>query len=754
MMFPPTPEDTYRAYQRFVKKGNFKKAYQCLESLLHQFPGDEELMVEIVNLSIFDWRNFEKARHWLQSLIKIRSMWQDYALLSRGEAESGNNDRAKEYLNRAKELLGKRPSAENKRMAKEIFSEIEERIRYNEWRSLAEKRRKDFATPLEKAAAPSLDAHVTDSPPIKPSSPAVPIPKEEPASKLETKIPTFHIPVTFSTPGEEVLRGFLSSPSSSLKETRLLIDYAYLTLQSGFDELLCLSAIHDVEKYWYQIETVKKSLKYFRGRVLLCDEVGLGKTIEAGMIIKEYLMRGMVRNVLILTPPSLVSQWKEEMQIKFGLDFATTDDVEGTVDPEEFWKEKYLIASLHTAKSKKNMPFVSGQFYDLVVVDEAHHLRNRSTLAWKLVNQIQKRFILLLSATPLQNNLIELFNLITLLKPGQFKTEKLFRQEYLIKGSLRTPSNKDKLRELLRDVMIRNTRSAIDLKLPRRYATTLRIDPTEVERKIYKDLTDYLRKNGLNRHTAYLLLREAGSSPFALRESLLHLRDGGDKSGIIQSIDTLKEVSKGRSLLEMIKKNPEEKKIIFTHYLRSMDYITNLLKRNGVSFEIFKGTLTSREKNEAIERFKNEVPVLVSTESGGEGRNLQFCNTMINFDLPWNPMRIEQRIGRLHRIGQSRDVFVFNLSLKETIEDYIIDILDNKINMFEMVIGEIEPILGHLGREDDFKDIVMDIWLRSSNKRDLEAGFERFGQELLEAKREYFKAKVFDEEIFGEDYEV
>jgi hypothetical protein len=92
--------------------------------------------------------------------------------------------------------------------------------------------------------------------------------------------------------------------------------------------------------------------------------------------------------------------------------------------------------------------------------------------------------------------------------------------------------------------------------------------------------------------------------------------------------------------------------------------------------------------------------------------------------------------------------------LKETIEDYIIDILDNKINMFEMVIGEIEPILGHLGREDDFEDIVMDIWLRSSDKRDLEAGFERFGQELLEAKREYFKAKVFDEEIFGEDYEV
>ena len=165
-MFPPTPEETFRAYQRFYKKGNFKKAYQCLESLLHQFPGDEELMVEIVNLSIFDWGNFEKARHWLQSLIKIRSMWQDYALLSRVEAESGNNNRAREYLNRAKGLLGKWPSAENKRMAKEIFSEIEERIRFNEWSSLAEKRIKDFTKPLAKPTAPSPDARVTDSSPI------------------------------------------------------------------------------------------------------------------------------------------------------------------------------------------------------------------------------------------------------------------------------------------------------------------------------------------------------------------------------------------------------------------------------------------------------------------------------------------------------------------------------------------------------------------------------------------------------------
>ena len=117
-------------------------------------------------------------------------------------------------------------------------------------------------------------------------------------------------------------------------------------------------------------------------------------------------------------------------------------------------------------------------------------------------------------------------------------------------------------------------------------------------------------------------------------------------------------------------------------------------------------------------------------------------------------MRIEQRIGRLHRIGQTRDVFVFNLAVKGTLEDYIIDILDNKINMFEMVIGEIEPILGHLEKEEDFEDIVMEIWLNSSNDRDLKTGFERFGEELLAAKKEYLKAKSFDDELFGEEYET
>ena len=764
-MLIKTPEDTYRAYERFLRKRNFRKAYQCLESLLHQFPGDEALLVNIVNLAYFDWDNYGMARPWLIKLTQSRSVWRDYLLLSRGEARLGNGPRAREYLNRAKELLDKRGSPLDRKEAKAAFGEVEDWIKYWEWKLLSKPKVEKIVTAKEKGASPPADS--PDASAIRSASEGMPSPKptmEKPQEKSLPKpiekpappaIPEYSVPVSFSLPGVEAQNEFQSAFLSPLKEIKLLIDYTRLTIQRGFDELLCLNAINNVERYWYQIETVKKVLKYFRGRVLLCDEVGLGKTIEAGMVIKEYLMRNMVRNVLILTPSALVSQWKEEMETKFGIEFMTTDDMEASDDPEMFWNGKYLIASLNLAKSKKNMPVVTRRFYDLVVVDEAHHLRNRTTQAWKLINQIQKRFILLLSATPLQNNLIELFNLITLLKPGQFKTEKLFRQEYLMKGNLRKPSNRDKMRELLRDVMIRNTRSIIDLKLPRRFATTLRIEPAETERKIYQGLNNYLRKDGLNRLTLNLLLREAGSSPFALKKSLLQLPgENGEKQRIIEWVDSLGEVSKGKALLDLVRKNPKEKKVIFTQYVKSLEYIADLLKRNGIQHVIFKGALAARQKNAAIEQFRNEAPVLVSTESGGEGRNLQFCNTMINFDLPWNPMRIEQRIGRLHRIGQTRDVFVFNLSVKGTLEDYVIDLLDNKINMFEMVIGEIEPILGHLEKEEGFEDLVMGIWLKSANDGELKAGFEKLGEDLVKAKNEYLKAKSFDNEIFGEDYEI
>ncbi|MCK4326800.1 DEAD/DEAH box helicase family protein, partial [bacterium] len=743
---------TYKAFERFLRKKDYRKAYRCLEKIHNEFPNDIELMQEIVQFCLGSWRKPEIGRKWLIKLTKSRSVWLDHMFLSQAETELGNIGRAKECLKKARELQKSQPGLRPEKEARKVFSELEEFIRYAEAKALAR-----AAVPDIGPSAPQLVKR--ESRPKKQKAERAEQarwsePKSRPEIKsppAEVQIPLHRIPLKTEPVNEETFSLFLKRDTSTLKECQLLIDYTHLTIQSGFDDLLCLNAITDVEKYWYQIETVKKVLKYFHGRVLLSDEVGLGKTIEAGMLVKEYLMRGMIKNVLILTPASLVSQWKEEMRTKFGIEFMTTDDPEFMRDSINFWNNRFIIASINTTKSSKNMPVVVEKFYDLVIIDEAHHLRNRTTLAWKLVNQIKKRFIFLLTATPVQNNLIELFNLITLLKPGQFKTEKLFRKEYIQRGNLKAPANKERLAGLLRDVMIRNTRSAIDLKLPKRFATTIRVEPTETEKQIYLRISDFLRNQNFKKPMINLFLREAGSSPFALKNTLLN-KDG--TKDIIDAIDSLEDICKGNELLKILLKNPAEKKVVFTQYLKSVDYVTDLLQKHGISFVTFRGDMPLRKKDEAIARFREEIPVLVSTESGGEGKNMQFCNTIINFDLPWNPMRIEQRIGRLHRIGQTRDVFIFNLSVKGTIEDYIIDILANKIGMFEMVIGEIEPILGHIGEDKEFEDIILEIWSNSSDTEKLKDGFEQLGNELLNAKREYLKTKALDEEIFGEDYEV
>lgn len=759
-----TPEDTYRAYQRFLKKEEYRKAYRCLEKMLHEFPDDIELLEDIVTLCLFKWNKPDIGRNWLINLVKIRHLWTDYAMLSHVEAGLGNFGHAREYLKTALGLQKKQPWVKSKKGAKRLFSELEGFIKLKEWNVMVEAESRNQIKnrekePKERSAEKKtpepihLKVSTSESGDNRRQKPEG-VPGPSLCNENTIQIPSYAISVKKDLFNEALFLPFLEQGVSPLKEIQMFMDYMYLTIQGGFDELLCLNVINGVEKYWYQIETVKKALRHFHGRVLLCDEVGLGKTIEAGMLIKEYLMRGMVKNVLILTPSPLVSQWKEEMGAKFGVEFETTDDPEFAREPATFWRRRFIIASIHTAKSSKHMPRVIEQFYDLVVVDEAHHLRNRSTLAWKLVNQIKKRFIFLLTATPVQNNLIELFNLITLINPGLFKTEKQFKAEYLKKGNLKATADKERLRGLLRDVMIRNTRSAIDLKLPKRFATTVRLEPSATEREIYARINEYLKRQDFKKPMITLFLREVRSSPFALRQSLLGLDHKDDVKEIIDAIHSLDEICKGKALVEILLKSPDEKKIIFTQFIKSMDHMTDLLSKHGIPCVTFRGDMPSREKDAAIARFKEEIPVLVSTESGGEGRNMQFCNTIINFDLPWNPMRIEQRVGRLHRIGQTRDVFIFNLSVKETIEDYVIEILDGKINMFEMVIGEIEPILGRLGEDRDFEDIIMEIWLKSGDKERLKDGFEHLGDELVKAKSEYLAAKALDNEILGEDYEI
>jgi superfamily II DNA or RNA helicase len=541
---------------------------------------------------------------------------------------------------------------------------------------------------------------------------------------------------------------------------RLRAEFAHLGLLREFDELLCLPLLHGVETYWYQVETVRKVLRSFRGRVLLADEVGLGKTIEAGMVLKEYLLRGMVQKVLILTPASLVGQWQEEMATKFDLPCATSYDSLLRTDPDAFWAQPRVIASIATARRQEHFARLTREAYDLVIVDEAHHLKSRTTQNYRLVDALHKRFLLLLSATPVQNSLVELYNLLTLLKPGIFKTEREFRAAYTTPGKPRLPANRDRIRELMRDAMIRNTRALVDVRLPSRHALTLRLEAGDEERSCYQELDELAREvhagaPGHHRLALHHLLSAAGSSP-AAAAAALH-RDSAGKGERWRALEEryrqLERGVKEEALLDLLRRNPEEKKMVFVHHRETLLHLDAVLRAQGIPFARFEGSLPGPEKDAAIEEFRDLVPVLLSTQSGGEGRNVQFSNTLINYDLPWNPMAIEQRIGRLHRIGQTREVFVFNLVTQDTLESHVLQILDEKINMFELVVGEIDAILGELDEEHDFADVVLTTWLETTEES-RPAAFADLGERMVKAKEQYEAIKELDTALFGEEFET
>ncbi len=177
-------------------------------------------------------------------------------------------------------------------------------------------------------------------------------------------------------------------------------------------------------------------------------------------------------------------------------------------------------------------------------------------------------------------------------------------------------------------------------------------------------------------------------------------------------------------------------------------------EEHGISYALFSGDLSRTEKDAAIARFRDEARVLLSTGAGGEGRNLQFADTIINFDLPWNPMRIEQRVGRVHRIGQNHDVFVFNFCQAGTLEEQLLRVLHDKINMFELVVGEMDAILGTLDDSRDFAEIVMDLWISGRESGRVEQAFDELAGRLLDAKKQHVKVQGLDDSLFARDFEV
>ena len=211
--------------------------------------------------------------------------------------------------------------------------------------------------------------------------------------------------------------------------------------------------------------------------------------------------------------------------------------------------------------------------------------------------------------------------------------------------------------------------------------------------------------------------------------------------------------TKEQKLLELLRQSRGDKTLVFASFQATLERLAAALGAAGISFTLYTGRETSAQKDAAVEAFRERVPVLLCSESGGEGRNLQFANTLINFDLPWNPQRIEQRVGRIHRIGQQREVFIFNLCTAGSVEERILRMLGDKIRMFELVVGEIGSILGNLEGGEEFQTLILNLWLRSRSSADLDTGFDQLGEQLLQAQDQYVRAKELDDALFGEDYE-
>jgi SNF2 family DNA or RNA helicase len=508
-------------------------------------------------------------------------------------------------------------------------------------------------------------------------------------------------------------------------------------LAGDFEELLVLEHIQGFTPLPHQIQTARQVMQELHGRAILADEVGLGKTIEAGLIMKEYLLRGLARKILVLTPASLVLQWTRELNEKFRIPAYAQKN-------EWSWTQAdVVVGSLDTAKREPHKSTVSSVQWDLLVVDEAHKLKNSKTKNWQMVNQIPNKFMLLLTATPIQNDLKELHTLITLLKPGHLGNSQEFASHHV--KSARLPRDPVQLKSQLSNVMIRNRRMDGATTLPKRHVAAVPLYLSREERMLYDAVQQFLKREyneRLENKGSVLplitLQREICSSPYAamvtmdrmmkraqsetMKEHIAHLME------LAQQITTYTKVEK---VLEMLD-DMDDKCIVFTEYRATQDFLLYMLRKRGISAVPFRGGFKRGKKDWMKDLFAQKMKVLVATESGGEGINLQFCHQMINFDLPWNPMRLEQRIGRIHRLGQEKEVYIHNLATKDTIEAHIVELLQEKIRMFEMVIGELDYIVGDPTLASKLEDNILEWAMTSNSDEELREKLHRYGDALLQ----------------------
>lgn len=533
-----------------------------------------------------------------------------------------------------------------------------------------------------------------------------------------------------------------------------------VALVPGFDRLITLEA-DAIKELPHQIDVVQRVLRQMGGRAILADEVGLGKTIEASIIYKELAIRGLARRALILTPASLVGQWRGELEEKFFERFDTP------TDPDDWHRVTKAIVSHDRARSRRHAEEILRHHWDLVIVDEAHKIKSHRGATYRFIEKIERDFILLLTATPLQNDLRELYNLVTLLRPGQLGTWEEFKSGHLVAGDHRQPKDPDALRALTHEVMIRTRRSSVvdDLDLPPRRPRHPDVRLTKAEADLYDRTTQFLRRlyregfiqlqeqddeaedgtprrrrsgKGMLQLAVIHLRQRLCSSSKALAESLEHLAEGERISPeyrtvarqLAQRAQKIKTHAKLDVLTGVLKETPD-RVVVFSDHRPTIQLIEQRVRALGRTPIVYWGAHATPERDKRIRAFHDDPrSVLIATRAGSEGRNLQVCNVLVNYDLPWNPMVVEQRIGRLHRIGQKREVHIVNLAAAGTIESYILQLLDRKIKLFELVVGELDLILGEFGGAHKFEGRLADEWLASENEVDFARRVEAIGADI------------------------
>lgn len=591
---------------------------------------------------------------------------------------------------------------------------------------------------------------------------------------------------------------------------------------------------HQINAFCAAIDSIKT-----RG-MILADEVGLGKTIEAGLVLR-YMLESGAKKVMIVLPASLRKQWELELDDKFDLNSVILDRLTVEHDAKE-WHRKLadrqnvqIIITSYDYSSKLMKRF-SDVKWDFLIIDEAHNLRNlngtkRAKRLYTLSEGIPK---ILLTATPLQNSLMDLYGLISFIDPRIFGSEQVFRQRYI------TGEDYDGLKRELTPVLYRTLRRNVAdyMHFVKRICKTVDFELSRDEIELYERVNLFLKRDFLysipssNRCLVILVIRKLmASSSFALIETFKVLKkrlkklyegtksadaqegfnlfwsfveDEIDESGFEETEDEdtaaqkayiqaeLDEVNAIIGVAERIKTNSKvtalkqaldigfsyqskhglgQKAVVFTESKRTQKYIAAQLRKSGYSEDdilLFNGDFDGvrtkeiyrawRVKNfenanygrnieykrAIVDYFRENAKILICTDAGSEGLNLQFCNTVINYDLPWNPMKIEQRIGRCHRYGQQNDVVAINLlNTQNEADKRVYEILSEKFKLFQGVFGASDVALGVLESGTSFEKKVLDIYQRCDTTTEFSKEFDKLDRKL-DAKRDKHARELRD----------